>query len=274
MVIAAPSLPYSLYCLCSTAIRFWHWPAISVSLVYEWQVKKNTGCKWRQNWTKSVCKNSTYWTEFVLNTLWIVLKVLDLLMWRQKVLIIIFPALKGCRLWLDDTTSESVVLTTVASNMKIAVTEKYWGKKCFCLTFDRTFCGSNFIVSLSSQYPCAHLSDSTRGQRHTPSPMAEEQHACWSLASLAEVQEQHLLVSKKKNSHLSPSVSRDTWASSPSPAACLHEACGTFLALTLPLLHQAERKQFKRFQKQWQGRQLDAQTGNLLHSTSFLRKSD
>lgn len=165
-------------------------------------MKKNAESKWRQNWNKAACKNSTCWAE----TLGIVLEVLDLLMWKQKVIVTVFLTLKGCQLCINYTTAEGVVLTTVTSSIKTAVTAKYLGEKCFCFAFDRIFCGFDFIISLSSQYLYVHLSNSTRGGRHVPSPMAYEQQPCWILASLAEVWELHLLVSNEKKSHLSPSI--------------------------------------------------------------------
>lgn len=126
--------------------------------------------KRRQNWNKAVCKNSNYWAEFVLNTLGTVWKVLDLLMWNQKVIVIIFLTLKGCQLCINHSPAERVALTTVTSSIKTAATEKYFREKCFYFTFEIIFCGFNFVVPLSSQYLCAHLSSSTEAGGACPHP--------------------------------------------------------------------------------------------------------
>lgn len=156
-----------------------------------------------------------------------------------------------------------------------SATGKYLGKTCFYFTSDGMFCGFDFILSLSSQYLCVCIFPTApRAADMWPHPwlMSSTPAKAWIL-QLSLGAYVCCLLRGKESTFKPQSIGGHVSLHSQS-FACHHGTCGTFPSLMLLLLHKAELKQFKRFQKKGWGSQMYKQTGKCVLLHIFLKKSD
>lgn len=156
------------------------------------------------------------------------------------------------------------------------MTAKYLGEQCFYLLLMGHFV--DLILSfLSPVSTFVYLSNSTKGSRRAllcglgAALLLKPGLSSWSLGACVCCLVKRWLVRGKELTFKPWSMG--DMSLHPQSSACLHGACKTFPSLMLLLLHKAELKPFKRFQKV-QGAKYMHRQASVRCCTFYLRKSD